>query len=140
MGTVQAPPASVTLANGESRVVEATYSNGYECPWCFYPVRADESACANPACDTWLSVDGIAARRADQAKRAEAAEAAERLRRFDAAQRERAAERDLNLWRELSARAEEGGQCVKCLRRSYWRSAPKFVKHRPGTVCPNDRR
>ena len=49
-------------------------------------------------------------------------------------------EREAALWDELSARAREAGQCIPCLRASYWQSRPKLVRHREPGNCPQARK
>lgn len=128
----------VTLVSGESREITRVWADGaYECPWCWYPVRADEAECGNPACDTRLDAAGLAARRAEQAARVQAAEREASLRRWEAERRAEREAAETALWAELSGRASDAGECIACLRRSYWRSSPRFVRHRDSSNCPN---
>lgn len=131
---------TVTLADGSARASSRTWGDGVsDCPWCEYPMFG--GSCGNPACDVQLDAGQLAARRAVQEQRAAAEAADRRLTAWVAESRARAdAERDA-LWAELSGKAEEAGQCITCLRKSYWQSGHgKFIRHRDPGNCPNTRR
>ncbi len=96
--------------------------------------------CPNPCCLVNMNVEQLAATRARIADR-EAGEARRKRDHEYAMQRiaeSRAAEDAL--WAEVSCKAREAGQCVSCLRASYWQSRPKLVRHRDAANCPQARR
>ena len=49
-------------------------------------------------------------------------------------------EEEARLWDELSAKARAAGQCIPCLRASYWQSRPKLTRHRDAANCPQARK
>lgn len=96
--------------------------------------------CANPACRVLLNAEQLAEARERIARR-EAEEAARRRNHELAMERIRQSrEAEAALWDELRGKAEAAGQCVRCLRRSYWQTRPKFVRHRDPANCPNAHR
>jgi hypothetical protein len=98
--------------------------------------------CPNPACITLLNPVDLASRRAYLAERE--AEDAQRKRMHESAMQRIAESReaDAALWQELAARAESAGQCLRCLRASYWRSehSRRMVRHRDAANCPQARK
>lgn len=93
--------------------------------------------CPNPACMVNMTADRLAAARR---RLAEAEAERDRQRRISGWNREYARqsqEREDQLWAERRAEAEGRGACLECLRRSYWQSRPKFVKHRHPANCPH---
>jgi hypothetical protein len=96
--------------------------------------------CDNPACLTGMNAEQLAATRQRIADR-EAGEARRKRDHEYAMERIREArEAEARLWDEVSAKARENGQCVSCLRASYWQSRPKFTRHRDEANCPAKRK
>lgn len=126
-------PTEVTLVTGDSRPVTKTYDNGYDCPWCFYPVADDSPGCRNPGCvaGPYTSAEYVRATLARQAeesaRRAEQQARTERSRQYVADER---AAREAQ-WVEVQAEADLRGACLECLRRSSWVAGrPRYVRHR----------
>lgn len=126
-------PTEVTLVTGDSRPVTKTYDNGYDCPWCFYPVEDDAPGCRNPACvasphTSEEYVRATLARLAEEgARRAEQQASIEWSRQYVAEER---AAREAQ-WAEVLTEAEIRGACPECLRGSSWQCGrPRYVRHR----------
>jgi hypothetical protein len=100
----------------------------------------ESRGCGNPACLVNMTAETLAAAKARIAGR-EAEEARRQRQHEQAMERIRESrEAEQRLWDELSDRAREAGQCVSCLRASYWQSRPKFTRHRDADNCPQSRR
>lgn len=126
-------PTEVTLVTGDSRPVVKTYDNGYDCPWCYYPVADDSPGCRSPACVAGPHaseeyVRATLARLAEEdARRAEQQARIERSRQYVAEER---AAREAQ-WAEVLTEGELRGACPDCLRRSSWQAGrPRYVRHR----------
>lgn len=127
----------MTIATGEHRPIVQWWPDGsYTCPWCGaandgLPV-AGRRHCFNPACwaSSYATVEYV---RAAQERRARAErERQQRQHLADIAARMAAKRRAAldQLWAERRAEAEARGACLICLRRSYWETSPRYVKHR----------
>ncbi len=133
----------VTLATGDSRQITKFYDGGYvDCPWCGGSWPPGETSCPNPACLAYGRATEDEVR--DTLARW-AADAAERERRTrEAALAAQLAqekhEADAQLWNGLAAEAKQRGACLDCLRRSRWRDAPRFVRHRRADFHEGDHR
>jgi hypothetical protein len=72
----------------------------------------------------------LAAYRQRQEAEAERQRDAESLGKIRADMAAQSRREEAEVWAEVSAEAEKRGACLECLRKSYWRSKPKFVRHR----------
>ena len=134
-------PLVLTLADGTARKCEPLLIGqpaqpGYRCAYCDYPFAG--TSCPNPACDTMLSAERLAAWRAERAAYeagldAEIARSAS-VARAEAESRARRTEAYSVAYRQ----AEAAGQCLACLSRSMrgGGTRPKFIKHRDVGNCP----
>jgi hypothetical protein len=100
----------------------------------------DRRGCANPACLVNMTAEQLTA----QCERAAAADA-ERERqagisRWHANYMAETQRREDEAWAAVRIRAEEAGQCLACLRASYWQSRPNLVRHRSPENCPSVRK
>jgi hypothetical protein len=135
--TPQVAPARVALADGETREITKRWPDGsYSCPYCESPVIAGrhrpewDRGCENPGCTVNMTAEQLAAWRQREAAQAERRREREAL---DASLTRMAEDRrreEAELWAKVAAEATERGACLDCLRRSCWRSHPKFVRHR----------
>ncbi len=110
-------------------------------PYPQYMARTwERRECGNPACVTGMNAELLAATRQRIADRE--AEEARRKRDHEWAMESirQSREAESRLWDEVSAKARDAGQCVSCLRASYWQSRPKFTRHRDAANCPQTRK
>lgn len=140
-GAVLSPEGWESMQEGNARIYART-GEVYEVQP--YPVSMaatyEAYECGNPACVVNMSADVLGATRARIAERA--AEEARRRRMHESAMERirETREAESALWAGISARAREAGQCIPCLRASYWQSRPKLVRHRGKSNCPQDRK
>jgi hypothetical protein len=131
--TARAIGRVMPIATGETRPITRIWPDGaYTCPWCGAANEATAQQCRNPACwaSPWATTDGV---RAEQERRARIDHEKADLRAAAAAAAQtaqRAREADQMLWQERLAEAKARGACAECLRASYWRDRPRFVRHR----------
>lgn len=123
----------MALATGETRPITQVGDDGaFSCPWCGGYCPPGATRCPNPMC--WASPFFTAEQiRAKQAERARVErEHQDRIRREELAAERAQAVRDADnrRWADLTERASTQGACLTCLRRSQWRTSPRFVVHR----------
>jgi hypothetical protein len=135
--TQQVPPARVVLTDGETREITKRWPDGsYSCPYCESPVIAGrhrsewDRGCENPGCTVNMTAEQLAAFRQREAAQAERRREREALDASLARMAEDRRREEAELWAKVAAEATERGACLECLRRSCWRSHPKFVRHR----------
>lgn len=128
----EANNASIYSAQGEAYDVKL-YPHWQRETW-------EARGCGNPACVSGMSAallaetrERIAAREAESAWRTAQHE-------YIMASMRESRERESALWDEISAKAQTNGQCVSCLRASYWQSRPRLVRHRDASNCPQVRK
>ena len=128
----EANNARIYAAAGDAYQLEA-YPRWQRATW-------EARGCGNPACLVSLNAaqlattrERIAAREAETARQA-------RIHEGIMTSMRESRERESVLWDELSAKARAAGQCIPCLRASYWQSRPKLVRHRDTGNCPQARK
>ena len=127
----------ISLADDETRPITRRWPDGsWACPFCESPVipgrpRPDwDQGCPNPACRVNMTAGQLAeAQRDDAAREARRREQAA-LDEFHRRQREERERADAERWAQVAAEAARRGACEECLRKSYWRTSPRFVRHR----------
>ena len=97
----------------------------------------EAGGCGNPACLVNMTAARLAAHREEQAVREAGQARRAEVSRWSTNYRAEKQAEEAAAWQAIAGQAQAAGQCLSCLRASYWQTRPHLVKHRPGTVCPH---
>lgn len=96
--------------------------------------------CQNPACLVNYSAVRLAAWYEEQAEREAEQARREAVARWHAEYTARKRAEEEAAWAVIRDQALAAGQCIACLRASYWQVRPHLVRHRDPGNCPLRRR
>ncbi len=128
----EASNARIYAAQGDAYQIKA-YPRWQRETW-------EARGCGNPMCLVSLNAAQLAETRGRIAAREAEADRQARIHEGIMTGLRESREREAAAWDEISARAREAGQCIKCLRASSWQSRPKLVRHRDAGNCPQARK
>jgi hypothetical protein len=110
-------------------------------PGTYYGREAWEArGCQNPACLVNMTLPRLQAWREEEVLRAAELERRAAVARWHQNYQAETAAREEAAWIVIRDQALAAGQCVDCLRSSYWQTRPHLVKHRDPENCPHRRR
>jgi hypothetical protein len=100
----------------------------------------DRRGCANPACLVNMTIEQLTAQREHQAAADAERERREGINRWFTNYRAETAAAEDAAWAAIRDQATAAGQCLACLRASYWQTRPRLVVHRDPGNCPSVRK
>lgn len=127
----------ITTVLGDSREVTRYYDNGFDCPYCSYPVQYPKMVCENSSCEAniFWKPEVLREYRAKRAAEKERRDRDERNRQWSMAYSQERFDAHKKWEQEQISKAKEMGACLGCLFQPGWERV-KFIRHRKR--CPKE--